>query len=420
MGNASLIQKAKLVVKNGKAQLYFGFKKMTFSGKEGYLLSISTLSDIQYNENNYPVSYDKTPATVLSRYDVVDEYNKEDSQDTICAGKKYPKEMTIPTDPEQTLIWCEVYVPVMGSMNLGTQVCRLYVDYSRAKSYAAPDKTTLAGQVKAASEVEEALYTDASVKTFHSALDNAKEILNNDYFLQKDADEAAEALKNAVDGLKLKPSSSPSTEPSQEPTTEPSGEPSSVPTTEPSGVPTTVPSSAPTTEPSSVPTTAPSSTPVNTPAQTSVIKLSQEKAVLYTSGKNKLTLKATVTGSSEKVTWSSNNQKVATVNEKGVVTAKKAGKAVITAKVGNAVAVCSITVKKPVIKAAKNKITLKSGKKTTLSVKAVPGGKLKYVSSNKKTASVSAKGIVTAKKAGKAVITVKGNGAKAKITIIVK
>ena len=59
-----------------------------------------------------------------------------------------------------------------------------------------------------------------------------------------------------------------------------------------------------------------------------------------------LTLKATVepTESLDKVTWSSDNSKVATVDENGKVTAVGAGKATITAKAGNQTATCEVTV----------------------------------------------------------------------------
>ena len=45
------------------------------------------------------------------------------------------------------------------------------------------------------------------------------------------------------------------------------------------------------------------------------------------------------------MTFTSSNTKVATVNAKGVVTAKKAGKATITAKAGTKKTTCKIVVK---------------------------------------------------------------------------
>ena len=76
------------------------------------------------------------------------------------------------------------------------------------------------------------------------------------------------------------------------------------------------------------------------------IKLNKTKVTL-SKGK-KVKLKATVAPSNatdKNVTFTSSNTKVATVNAKGVVTEKKAGKATITAKAGTKKATCKIVVK---------------------------------------------------------------------------
>lgn len=80
-----------------------------------------------------------------------------------------------------------------------------------------------------------------------------------------------------------------------------------------------------------------------------VEKVTLNKTKLTLKQGKKATLKATVTPSDVKaatVTFTSSNKKVATVTAKGVVTAKKAGTAVITAKCGGKKAVCKVTVKK--------------------------------------------------------------------------
>ena len=52
-----------------------------------------------------------------------------------------------------------------------------------------------------------------------------------------------------------------------------------------------------------------------------------------------------ITGTSQKVKWSSSNKNIVTVNKKGKVKAKKTGKATITAKVGGKKLKCVVTVK---------------------------------------------------------------------------
>lgn len=78
------------------------------------------------------------------------------------------------------------------------------------------------------------------------------------------------------------------------------------------------------------------------------VTMSKKSAILFPN--DKTTLKATVKGSAgfynQGVTWKSSNTSVATVNSKGSVIAKKAGKATITAteKGGSKKATCAVTV----------------------------------------------------------------------------
>lgn len=78
------------------------------------------------------------------------------------------------------------------------------------------------------------------------------------------------------------------------------------------------------------------------------VTMSKKSAILFPN--DKTALKATVKGSAgfynQGVTWKSSNTSVATVTSKGIVTAKKAGKATITAteKGGSKKATCAVTV----------------------------------------------------------------------------
>ena len=134
----------------------------------------------------------------------------------------------------------------------------------------------------------------------------------------------------------------------------------------------------------------------------------------------KATIKVTKTKVTGKVTFKSSNKKVATVNSKGVITGKKAGKTVITVKVGKYTKKLTVTVKKPSFKLVKSSAKLKKGKKTTIRVKAAPVSKVTYKTSNKKVATVNSKGVVTAKKKGTAKITVKCNGITRTFKVTVK
>lgn len=71
--------------------------------------------------------------------------------------------------------------------------------------------------------------------------------------------------------------------------------------------------------------------------------MTMENLFLMPGGSRKLEM----IGTTSKISWSSSKKSVATVSKKGVVKAKKAGKAVITAKVGENKYYCKVTVEAP-------------------------------------------------------------------------
>lgn len=77
------------------------------------------------------------------------------------------------------------------------------------------------------------------------------------------------------------------------------------------------------------------------------VKITLNKTKTSVTAGSSFTLKATVSGTSQKVTWSSSNSKVAKVKN-GKVTGVKAGTAKITASVGGKKVVCTVTVKKKI------------------------------------------------------------------------
>lgn len=148
-------------------------------------------------------------------------------------------------------------------------------------------------------------------------------------------------------------------------------------------------------------------------AEAAAVKLNKTAVSLYVG--EKVTLKLSKKQSSVK--WSSSNKKVAAVTSAGKVTAKKAGKATVTAKVSNKTYTCRVTVKNPYLN--KTKLSLAKGKTYNLKL---TGTKVKsWKSSNKAVATVSAKGKVTAKKAGTATLICTGaNGKSYKCKVTVK
>lgn len=167
---------------------------------------------------------------------------------------------------------------------------------------------------------------------------------------------------------------------------------------------------------------------LNSHKQPEKVVLNQTSASLKVG--DKLTLKASVQPGSAKqnVTWSSSNASVASVSG-GVVTARAAGTANITAATGNGKkAVCKITVKQNVVPVTgitlnRTSASLVVGNTVTLSASVSPSNAtdktVTWSSSDAGIASVK-KGVVTANSAGTATITAAaGNGKKASCTVTV-
>ena len=171
-------------------------------------------------------------------------------------------------------------------------------------------------------------------------------------------------------------------------------------------------------------------TPVQAAAKKTKYTIALNKQV-YTMKKGKsVKLKATLNKAAKKkgVEWKSSNPKIASVSKNGKVTAKKNGKATITARVkGTKVnAKSRITVGTPVNKVTLNRrsVSLKTGQKfalrATMSPKKASNKKVSYDSSNRKVATVNKKGVIRAVSAGTAKIRVTaadGSGKKASCTV---
>lgn len=149
-------------------------------------------------------------------------------------------------------------------------------------------------------------------------------------------------------------------------------------------------------------------------------KLNQTSATLYSGAAVTLSATTNLTGD---ITWKSSDAKVATVDAKGNVKAVNAGTATITATLGKVSATFTVTVKNPSITAKADGSVIYTKSKTTTKINVVKDGvtgNATFRSSNKKVATVSANGIVKAKKAGKVNITVQVGNHKQVVKITVK
>ena len=230
------------------------------------------------------------------------------------------------------------------------------------------------------------------------------------------------------------PTMTPTTVPTMTPT------PTVAPTTAPTQVPTPTPTVAPTTTPTQVPTPTvptpaatevPSSTPDATPvilptlptvtplpptSEPRAFTLNKTSVTLYTKGKKIIQLSA---DTESVVKYTSDNEKVAAVDENGRVTAKKAGTALITASADGYQSTCRIVVKKPTFQVAKKMIKVKKGKKARIIVKVCPSTKVVFASANKKIAEVTKKGMLKGMKKGQTKIKVKCYGITKTVIVIV-
>ena len=140
------------------------------------------------------------------------------------------------------------------------------------------------------------------------------------------------------------------------------------------------------------------------------IKLNQSEYTLYTKKGNTYTLKATIDGPSKKVTYTSSNPEVATVNSKGKVTAVSEGQTIITATANDISAECVIDVIESKVILERYNIVLDKGEKAQIPADVVGYSQtLKYASTNSKIVTVK-NGTITAKKYGEADIKVTANG----------
>ena len=157
---------------------------------------------------------------------------------------------------------------------------------------------------------------------------------------------------------------------------------------------------------------------------TCTIKVNKTTIDICTTGihiqqKGSYRLRATASNYSH-ISWKSLNPSIASVSANGVVTGKRPGKAVIVASASGATARCTVTVKEPCILLSSSSITLKPNQSLKIVATTSTGMTPVWTSSNSGIATVDAKGNITGRKKGTAVITATIDGAKEKCRVTVK
>ena len=145
------------------------------------------------------------------------------------------------------------------------------------------------------------------------------------------------------------------------------------------------------------------------------ITLSREAVSLY---RNQTCTLKVVTSTGHTPVYKSSRSSVATVDENGVITAKKNGTANIKVICDGTTRICEVTVKKPVITLSASTLTLKTGQSFRVKATVSSGNPITWSVSNINILSVSETGVVTARQKGKAYLYAKEDGTK--VSCIIK
>lgn len=154
--------------------------------------------------------------------------------------------------------------------------------------------------------------------------------------------------------------------------------------------------------------------------------LSKTETTLNIGGQETLTITAFVPAyASESATWTSSNTTVATISNRGLVTAKGIGEAVITATIGSIERTCTVHVQPVEVTSVSfdpATVSLTVGSNMQLNPDVLPAQAkdeyaMTYVSDNEAAATVSESGLVTGISEGQAIITATIGGVSGQITI---
>jgi uncharacterized protein YjdB len=127
-----------------------------------------------------------------------------------------------------------------------------------------------------------------------------------------------------------------------------------------------------------------------------------------------------ITSNGKAASWKSSDSKIASVNTYGIITAKKAGKALITAKIKNAEASCIITVNKTKVVISATSASIERGEKLKLTATTSNNSEVTWKSSKKSIAIIDEYGTITGIKPGESIITTTADGTSVTCTLTVK
>ncbi len=152
------------------------------------------------------------------------------------------------------------------------------------------------------------------------------------------------------------------------------------------------------------------------------ISLSEKKLTLYRTETKQLSYTyEPVYATLGDVTWTSQNEDVATITDKGILKAVGAGSTTVTVKIGEKTAQCDVTVTAAKISLNKTEMTVRTGSKSVLKAVVMPAdmqSELTWKSSNEAVAKVK-NGEVEAIGAGETIITAKVGEITAECTVTV-